>query len=119
LICKEDGKYADAAITTITYENGQPLTNVTDESGSCTFMINAPQTMENQQNISITVSASRIGYENRQVTMILNVLPSEGGFPWLTILVIAIPVAVLVLVVVLIKMKLIVISSKEEETGSE
>jgi hypothetical protein len=117
--CKEDGTPADAAMITITYENGPSLTNTTDENGSCTFMINAPQTVENQQNISIIVTASRIGYQDRQVTMMLNVIPSEGGFPWLTILVIAIPVAILVLVVVLIKMKLIVVSSKEEETGSE
>jgi hypothetical protein len=117
--CKEDGTFADAAMTTISYQNGQPLTNIADENGSCTFMINAPQTVENQQNINITVTASRIGYQDRQVIMTLNVLPNEAGFPWLTILMIAIPVAVLVLVIVLIKMKLIVVSSKEDETASE
>lgn len=115
--CKEDATFADSAIITISYENGQPLTNITDGNGTCTFLINAQQTPNNQLNI--TVTASRIGYQERQVTMMLNVLPGEGGLSWLTILMIAIPVAVVVLVIVLIKMKLIVVSTKEEETGSE
>ncbi len=115
--CKEDATFADSAIITISYENGQPLTNITDDNGTCTFLINAQQTPNNQLNI--TVTASRIGYQEKQVTMMLNVLSNEGGLSWLTILMIAIPVAVVVLVVVLIKMKLIVVSTKEEETGSE
>jgi hypothetical protein len=115
--CKEDATFADSAIITISYQNGQPLTNITDDNGTCTFLINAQQTPNNQLNI--TVTASRIGYQERQVTMMLNVLPGEGGLSWLTILMIAIPVAVVVVVVVLIKMKLIVVSTKEEETGSE
>jgi hypothetical protein len=80
-------------------------------------MINAPSMPDNTLNITLT--ANRIGFRERTVTMMLNVLPAEGGLSWLTILMIAIPIAVVAIVIVLIKMKLIVVSSKEEETSSE
>jgi hypothetical protein len=113
----ETGSYADAALVSMFYGNSQTYTNITDVNGTCTFIINAPSMPDNTMNI--TLSANRIGFQERTVTMMLNVLPAEGGLSWLTILMIAIPVAVVVIVIVLIKMKLIVVSSKEDEAAPE
>ncbi len=66
----------------------------------------------------MTVTANRIGYEEKVSQITLNAVPQEAGFPWLLILIIAIPIAVVVIIVVLIKMKVVVFSSKEDE-GSE
>jgi hypothetical protein len=115
--CKEDGSYADAALVSLFYGDKQIFTNITDVSGTCTFIVNVPSMPDNTWNITLT--ANRIGFQERTVTMTLNVLPAEGGLSWLTILMIAIPIAIVVIVVVLIKMKLIVVSSKEEETAPE
>ena len=115
--CKEDGSYADAALVSLFYGDEQIFTNITDVSGTCTFIVNVPSMPDNTWNITLT--ANRIGFQERTVTMTLNVLPAEGGLSWLTILMIAIPIAIVVIVVVLIKMKLIVVSSKEEETAPE
>jgi len=113
----EDNSFVEAAQVTISYLGMQPLSNMTDVNGICTFVINVPQTPENQVNI--TVTASRSGYQSKQVTMQLNVLPSENGLPWLTILLLVIPIVIVVIIVVLIKMKVIVVSSKDDEEGSE
>jgi Right handed beta helix region/PKD domain len=108
---------ADAAFVTMSYNGGQPSANVTDVNGTCTFVINVPQTPDNQANITLT--AERVGYRTKQVTITLNVVPSEGGFSWITILILIIPIIVVAVVVALIKMKVIVFSSKDEEEGSE
>jgi hypothetical protein len=110
--CKEDATPVAGATVTISYGHGAPLTNVTDSTGTSTFIINAPQNQANQLNMTVTVAKS--GYQQRQANVILNVAPEEGGFPLITVLLIVIPILVVVLVVVLIKMKVIVLSSDEE-----
>jgi hypothetical protein len=109
--------YADAALVTMSYGGGQPSANVTDVNGTCTFVINVPQMPDNQVNITLT--AERVGYKTKQVTITLNVVPSEVGFSWITILILIIPIVVVAVVVALIKMKVIVFSTKGEEEGSE
>ncbi len=104
------------ALVTISLNNGQKYTNVTDSNGSCTFLVKIPQTSDSTINMTVTVS--RVGYVGRQTVFTLNVVAEEVGFPWLTILIIAIPIAIVVVIVILIKMKVIVVSSKDEE-GSE
>jgi len=108
---------ADAALVTLSYNDGQPSANVTDVNGTCTFVINVPQTPDNQVNITLT--AERVGYKTKQVTITLNVAPNEVGFSWITILILIIPIVVVAVVVVLIKMKVIVFSTKDKEEGSE
>jgi hypothetical protein len=109
--------YADAALVTMSYGDGQPSANVTDVNGTCTFVINVPQTPDNQVNITLT--AERVGYRTKQVTITLTVIPNEGGFSWVTILIMIIPIVVVAVVVALIKMKVIVFSTKDKEEGSE
>lgn len=116
LTCAKPEGYADAALATMSYGDGQPLVNVTDINGTCTFTMNVPQTPDNQLNITLT--AERIGYTTKQVTLTLQVLPGEVGFSWVTILIMVIPIVIVAIVVALIKMKVIVISSKDEETAS-
>jgi hypothetical protein len=113
--CKEDGTSVVGATVTILYGNAGPQSNVTDSTGTCTFIINAPQASTGVLNITFTLTKS--GYQQRQSNVILNVAPQEQGFPLLTVLLIAIPIVVVVLVIVLIKMKLIVVSTKEETEG--
>jgi hypothetical protein len=115
--CNEDNSFVEAAQVTISYLSIQGVSNMTDINGICTFVINVPQTPENLVNI--TVTANRSGYQSKQVTMQLNVLPSEGGLPWLTILLLLIPIVIIVIIIVLIKMKVIVVSNKDDETGPE
>jgi hypothetical protein len=109
--------YADAAFVTMSYNGGQPSANVTDVNGTCTFVINVPQTPDNKVNITLT--AERVGYRTKQVTITLNVFPNEGGFSWITILILIIPIVIVAVVVALIKMKVIVFSTKDEQEGSE
>ncbi len=117
LTCTKPEGYADAALVTMSYGGGQPSANVTDVNGTCTFIINVPQTPDNQLNITLT--AERIGYRTKQVTITLNVLPTEVSISWITILIMIIPIVVVAIVVALIKMKVIVISTKDEEAASE
>lgn len=114
--CKEDLTVTEGAIVTIAFENGQQISNVTDATGTGTFLVNVPSTSANI--INMTVTATRIGYVQKVSQITLNAVPQEAGFPWLLILIIAIPVAIVVIIVVLIKMKIVVFSSKEDE-GSE
>jgi uncharacterized GH25 family protein len=111
----EDPAPTEAAVVVISFENGQQLTNITDSSGACTFLVKVPETSANTINMTVTVT--RIGYEGKQAEVVLNAVSAEGGFPWLIIVIIAIPVIVAVVVVVLIKKKIVVVSAKEE--GSE
>jgi hypothetical protein len=110
--CKEDAASVAGATVTISYGYGGPLTNVTDSSGTCTFNVKVPQTPADELNITVTLTGS--GYQTRQSSVTLNVVPEEQGFPLLTVLLVAIPIAALVLVLVLIKTNVIVISTKEE-----
>ena len=111
--CKEDDTSVAGATVTISYGYGGPLTNVTDSTGTCTFIVTAPQAPTHTMNISVTLSRS--GYQTTQASMTLNVAPGGGqGFPLLTVLLILIPIVAVVVVLVLIKMKLIVVSSNEE-----
>jgi hypothetical protein len=114
--CKEDLTPTEGAMVTIAFENGQQVSNITDATGTGTFLVNVPSTSAN--TINMTVTANRIGYEQKVSQIMLNAVPQEAGFPWLLILIIAIPVAIVVIIVILIKMKLVVFSSKDDE-GSE
>jgi hypothetical protein len=111
----EDPAPIEAAVVAISFENGQQLTNITDSSGACTFLVKVPETSANTINMTVTVT--RIGFERKQAVIMLEAVQAEGGFPWLIIVIIAIPAIVAVVVVVLIKKKVIVVSAKEE--GSE
>ena len=113
--CKEDATSVAGATVTISYGYGGPLTNVTDATGTCTFIITAPQASVNTLNITVTLAKS--GYQQRQASVTLLVAPKPQGFPLLTLLLVLIPIVVAVLVLVLIKMKLIVVSTKEETEG--
>jgi uncharacterized GH25 family protein len=112
---KEDTTPTEAAVVVISFENGQQLTNITDSSGACTFLVKVPETSANTINMTVTVT--RVGYEGKQAEIVLNAVQAEGGFPWLIIVIITIPVIVAVVVVVLIKKKIVVVSTQEE--GSE
>ena len=113
--CKEDATSVAGATVTMSYGYGGPLTNVTDSTGTCTFIITAPQAPTDTLNITVTLAKS--GYQQRQSNVTLIVAPEEQGFPLLTVLLVAIPIVAAVLVLVLIKMKLIVVSTKEETEG--
>jgi hypothetical protein len=113
--CKEDATSVAAATVTISYGYGGPLTNVTDATGTCTFIITAPQAPVDTLNITVTLAKS--GYQQRQASVTLLVAPEQQGFPLLTLLLVLIPILVAVIVLVLIKMKLIVVSTKEETEG--
>ena len=115
VICKEDATSVAGATVTISYGHGGPLTNVTDSTGTCTFVITAPQTPVDTLNITVTLAKN--GYQQRQSNVTLIVAPEEQGFPLLTVLLVAIPIVAAVLVLVLIKMKLIVVSTREETEG--
>jgi hypothetical protein len=94
---------------------GSAATNTTDTTGTCTFVVLTPETSIDQLNLTITVAKD--GYQQKQTNIVLNVAPPEPGFPWLIVLMIAIPVAIAVLVLVLVKLKLLVLSSKDEAQG--
>jgi hypothetical protein len=113
--CKEDGTSVAGATVTISYGYAGPLTNVTDATGTCTFMINVPQVSTDMLNMTVTLS--KTGYQQKQSNIVLNVAPQQQGFPLITVLLIAIPMLAAVIVLVLIKMKLIVISTREEAEG--
>jgi hypothetical protein len=81
----------------------------------CTFLVKVPETSDH--TINLTVTATKIGYEEREVDIALNVVPVEGGFPWLLLLIIVIPIVVILLVAVLVKKKVIVVSTAEENSS--
>ena len=112
---KEDLTPIEAVLVTVSFKNGEQSTNITDSNGMCTFLVKVPET--SSQTINLTVTATKIGYEEREVDIVLNVIPAEGGFPWLLILVIVIPIVVVLVVVVLIKKKVIVLSTAEENSS--
>ncbi len=99
--CKEDATSVAGATVTVSYGYGGPLTNVTDSTGTCTFIITAPQAPVDTLNMTVMLAKS--GYQQRQSTVTLIVAPEEQGFPLLTVLLVAIPIVVAVLILVLIK----------------
>ena len=113
--CKEDLTATEAAVVTISFKNGEQITNITDSKGMCTFLVKIPDT--SATTINLTVTATRIGYEDKEAEIVLNAVPAEGGFPWLLILMIVIPIAVTVLLIVLIRMKVMVVSTDEEQSS--
>ncbi|HJW97504.1 MAG TPA: Ig-like domain-containing protein, partial [Candidatus Bathyarchaeia archaeon] len=113
--CKEDLTATEAAVVTISFKNGEQITNITDSKGMCTFLAKIPDT--SATTINLTVTATRIGYEDKEAEIVLNAVPAEGGFPWLLILMIVIPIAVTVLLIVLIRMKVMVVSTDEEQSS--
>lgn len=115
ITCKEDLTPTEAALVTVSFENGEQFTNVTDSDGMCTFLVKVPETSDH--TINLTVTATKIGYEEREVDIALNVVPVEGGFPWLLMLIIVIPIVVILLVAVLVKKKVIVVSTAEENSS--
>jgi len=113
--CKEDATSVAGATVTISYGYGGPLTNVTDSTGTCTFIITAPQAPTDELNVTVMLAKS--GYQQRQSNVTLNVASEEQGFPLITVLLVAIPIVAAVIVLVLIKLKLIVVSTNEETEG--
>lgn len=95
-------------------------TGVTDSNGNCMFVFTAPE-LGSENTITVTVVASKAGYDNvqKQATMVVTPLaaPVEGigGLPWLTIILILIPVIAVAVVAILIKMKVINISRSDSD----
>jgi hypothetical protein len=116
IVSKEDNSPTEAAVVTFSFKNGEQFTNVTDSQGTCTFIAKVPETSDT--TVNLTVTATRIGYKDSEVEIVLNNVPAEGGFPWLLILAIVIPIAVVAFLIVMIKTKKMVVSSDEEQ-GSE
>jgi hypothetical protein len=112
--CKEDATSVAGATVTISYGHAGPLTNVTDSTGTCTFSVTAPLSVD---TLNITVTLAKSGYQQTQSKVTLLVAPAEQGFPLLTVLLVAIPIVCAVIVLVLIKTKLIVVSTGEGTEG--
>jgi hypothetical protein len=112
LTCREDGTPVDGATVTLSYAYGEPTTNTTDFNGACQFTINVPEVQDSQLNI--TLITTRDGYARKQANVMVNVVPSEAGFPLFTLLLILIPVVIVVLLFILVKFKVLVVSAKEE-----
>jgi nitrogen fixation protein FixH len=115
---------ADAQVTlTANFGNFSATTGPTDSNGTCTFTFNAPSTTV-QLPVVISANVTKNGYFGNGNQTTINVIPvaptqNEGGFPWVTMLLIIIPVAIAVIVLVLIKLKVIVVSAGEEESATE
>jgi hypothetical protein len=110
---------ANASITlSSTQGNLSATTGLTDSKGYCTFIFNAPRTIEQIPQIIIIANATKNGYVSaeNQKTIAVTAEVGEGGFPLTTILLIIIPIVIAVaVVVILIKLKIISISTGEEE----
>jgi hypothetical protein len=93
-------------------------TAMTDSSGHCAFLFNAPRTTS-QLSAVITATVMKNGFVNSMNQTMINVTPeviqTVGGLPLTTLLLIIIPIIIVVIVVVLIKLKVLSISYKEEE----
>lgn len=110
---------ANASVTiSSNYGNFSAKTAMTDSSGHCAFLFNAPKTTS-QLPAVITATATMNGFVNSMNQTMINVTPEEtqtvGGLPLTTLLLIIIPIIIVVIVVVLIKLKVLSISFKEEE----
>ena len=111
---------ANVSVTMATnFGNFSTTTSVTDSSGRCTFLFNAPKT-DVQFTAAIRANATKNGYMSAAGQMMINVIPemttqTVGGVPLTIILLIVIPVIIVAVVAVLIKFKVISISFGEEE----
>lgn len=97
-----------------------PVNGTTDSDGDAAFTFTAPQATT-ELNVTMTATASKIGYVDGQDQVVITVTPrtiidpGEGaGLPLTTILLIALPVIGVVVVLLLIKLKVIGITWKEE-----
>jgi hypothetical protein len=91
----------------------------TDSNGTCSFEFSAPVTTV-QLPVVFTANVTKNGYIGNGNQTTINVVPvaptqSEGGLPWITMLLIIVPVVIAVVVVVLIKRKVIVVSTGAED----
>jgi hypothetical protein len=116
---------ADAEVTISANGTGNfsSTTGLTDVNGTCSFVYNAPSTTV-QLTVAISANVTKNGYVANASQTTINVIPvtpthNEGGFPWVTMLLIIIPVAIAIIVLVLIKLKVIVVSAGEEESAAE
>ena len=115
-----DTSVADALVT-VSASNGtlSALNGTTDSLGHCTFTLKAPQTLV-QIPVVVTVNASKNGFLSVENETTVTVTPgavsgAEGGFPWVTVLLIAIPIVIAVIIVVLVKLKIINVTFEESE----
>jgi hypothetical protein len=111
--CREDASAAGGATVALLYENGNSVTNTTDSTGTCTFVVTAPH--QTVQMLNITVRLTNNGYTENQTKIEVPIVQPEGGLPLTTVLLIALPIVVAVVVAVLIKLKLIIISTEDSE----
>jgi len=110
---------ANASVTiSSNYGNFAAKTAMTDSSGHCAFLFNAPRT-KSQLSAVITATVMKNGFVSSMNQTMINVTPeviqTVGGLPLTTLLLIIIPIIIVVIVVVLIKLKVLSISYKEEE----
>jgi hypothetical protein len=118
-VTSNSASIANASITmSSNYGNFSTATGVTNSSGQCTFLFNAPKTTS-QLSATIMATATRNGFVNSQNQTTIDVFPEMrnqalGGWPLTTILLIIIPVIIVAIVVALIKLKVLSISYKEE-----
>jgi len=110
---------ANASVTVSSnYGNFSAVTAMTDSSGHCAFVFNAPKT-KSQLPAVITATATKNGFVTSTNQTMINVTPevtpTVAGLPLITLLLIIIPIIIVVIVVVLIKLKVLSISFKEEE----
>ncbi|HXX87904.1 MAG TPA: Ig-like domain-containing protein [Candidatus Acidoferrum sp.] len=110
---------ANASVTiSSNYGNFSAKSAITDASGHCAFIFNAPKT-NSQLPAVITATVTKNGFVNSMNQTMINVTPEEaqtvGGLPLTTLLLILIPVIIAIVVVVLIRLKVLSISFKEEE----
>ncbi len=117
LACKEDATPVAGANVTISSTDGNfpVVTKITDTTGYCAFVFNAPSTTT-QLSITITADVTKNGYKDGGSQTIVTVTPkiSGGGWSLVTILLIIVPIAIVVILVVLVKLKVIIVSSEEE-----
>lgn len=119
--CNEDSTLVAGANVTISSIVGSfnVTSGITDASGACNFVFSAPYTTA-QISVTVTANVTKNGYINGGNQTQMTVTPKlqqEGGWPLLTILLIAlIPIIIgIVVVVVLAKLKVISVSSSDEE----
>jgi len=119
--CSEDSTSVAGATVKISSSDGSfsDITGVTDSSGYCPFIFNAPKTTA-QLPVIIIANATRNGYVDggNQTTITVTAETAAEGWPITTMLLIIIPLVIAVVVVILIKLKIIVVSSPEGEEQS-
>jgi len=105
------------ALVTVSCDGGNlsATTGVTNSSGYCEFIFNAPRTPV-QLTAIIVANANKNGYieGESQTTITVTQETGGGGWPLTTILLIIIPIVIVVIIVVLVKLKVITFSGEEE-----